>query len=173
MTMSSSVEKAADGTEAVPPIELLEKAVADMLDGRKVGAAFWSDTLKDFRRALDAARRESVWEIVDLAFGHIVAVSTEMLVRSQLAMRLRMESLTQRRGAEHFPDIREDAERVERVARFMLDSAVQYAKVRHVSSLVRRRDNPKIIDFEEAREKVIQEKTEAGDAEKKAEAAEA
>ncbi len=137
-----------------PPIELLEKAVADMLDGEDIGAAYWDRTLRGFRKALDAARRENVWDVVDLAFGNIVSVAFEMLVRSQLAMRLRMESLAQRRGAEHFPDIREDAERTERVARFIMETSVQYTKVRHVSSLVRRRDNPKILDFEEARERV-------------------
>jgi hypothetical protein len=148
------------------PIEVLEKAVADMLDGKRVGAAFWDNTLKDFRKALDAARRESVWEIVDLAFGHIVAVSTEMLVRSQLAMRMRMELLTKRRGAEHFPDVREEAGRVERTARFLLEAAVQYAKVRHVSSILRRQGDPKIVDFQEAREKMARKETDDGPEEK-------
>ncbi len=170
--MNDETGRAEGAVTETPPIELLEKAVADMLEGKRVGAAFWDTTLRDFRLALDAARRESVWEIVDLAFGHIVAVSTEMLVRSQLAMQLRMEALTQRRGAEHFPDIREEAERVSRTARFLLDSAVQYAKVRHVSSLVRRRDNPKIIDLQEAREKMARKETGDGP-EEKAEAVEA
>ena len=171
--MKDEAGKADGAVTETPPIEVLEKAVSDMLEGKRVGAAFWDNTLKDFRKALDAARRESVWEIVDLAFGHIVTVSTEMLIRSQLAMRMRMELLTKRRGAEHFPDVREEAGRVERTARFLLDTAVQYAKVRHVSSLVRRQGDPKIVDFEEARERAIREKAEAGDAEKKAGAAEA
>ena len=151
-----------------PPIELLEKAVADMLDGKDIGACYWDRTLRDFRKVLDAARRENIWDVVDLAFGNIVGVSYEMFIRRHLAMRLRLEYLTQRRGADYLPNIREEAERVERVARFLLDSAVQYAKVRHVSSLVSRRDSPKIIDFEAAREKATCQKAEAGDAEKEA-----
>ena len=69
-------------------------------------------------KALDAARRENIWDVVDLAFGNIVGVSYEMFIRSHLAMRLRLEYLTQRRGADYLPNIREEAERVERVARF-------------------------------------------------------
>jgi hypothetical protein len=87
-------------------------------------------------QALAAAQRENVWDLLDLAFGNIAEVGVEMLIRGQLAMRTRMEALTQRRGAEKFPDVHEKAERVERIARFILDSAVQYSKVRHVSSLV-------------------------------------
>ncbi len=163
------------GVSDRPPIELLEKAVADMLDGRNIDANYWDVTLRDFRKVLDAARRENIWDVVDLAFGNIVGVSYEMFIRSHLAMRLRLEYLTQRRGADYLPDIHGEAERVERVARFLLDSAVQYAKVRHVSSLVRRQGDPKIVDFESAREKASREKTKAGDAEneKKAETAEA
>jgi len=166
---------ACGGVSDKPPIELLEKAVADMLDGEDIGACYWDRTLRGFRKALDAARRENIWDVVDLAFGNIVGVSYEMLLRSQLAMRLRLEHLTQRRGADHLPDVHEYAERIERVARFMLDSAVQYAKVRHVSSIVRRQGDPKIVDFGSAREKASREKTKAGDAEnqKKAETAEA
>ncbi len=173
--MSDEAGKTKEAATERPPIELLEKAVADMLDGRKIDANYWDVTLRDFRKVLDAARRANIWDVVDLAFGNIVGVSYEMLLRSQLAMRLRLEYLTQRRGADYFPNIREEAERVERVARLLLDSAVQYAKVRHVSSIVRRQGDPKIVDFESAREKASREKAKAGDAEneKKAEAAEA
>ncbi len=173
--MSDEAGKTKEAATERPPIELLEKAVADMLDGRKIDANYWDVTLRDFRKVLDAARRANIWDVVDLAFGNIVGVSYEMLLRSQLAMRLRLEYLTQRRGADYFPNIREEAERVERVARLLLDSAVQYAKVRHVSSIVRRQGDPKIVDFEQAREKANREKTKAGDAEneKKAETAEA
>ena len=164
---------ACGGVSDRPPIELLEKAVADMLEGKDIGPGYWDRTLRDFRKVLDAALRENIWAVVDLAFGNIVGVSYEMFIRSHLAMRLRLECLTQRRGADYLPDIHEYAERVERVARFMMDSAVQYAKVRHVSSIVRRQGDPKIVDFESAREKASREKTEAGDGEKKAEAAEA
>ena len=171
--MSDESAKVDGAVTETPSIELLEKVVADMLDGRNVGPSEWERTLRDFRKALDAARRENAWDVMELAFGNIVTASVEMFVRSQLAMRLRMEFLTQRRGAELFPNVREEAARVERIARFMLDSAVQFAKVRHVSSLAHRRDNPKILDFEEAREKVTREKVEAGGAQEKAEAAEA
>ncbi len=162
------------GVSDRPPIELLEKAVADMLEGRGIDANYWRVTLRNFQKVLDAARRENIWDVVDLAFGNIVGVSYEMLLRSQLALRLRLEYLTQRRGADHFPDIHEYAERVERVARFMMDSAVQYAKVRHVSSIVRRQGDPKIVDFEAAREKASREKMKASHTDKKtAETAEA
>jgi hypothetical protein len=171
--MSNENPKPEGAVTETPPIELLEKTVSDMLDGKGIDASDWPWTLRDFRKALDTARRGNTWNVVDLAFKNIVSVSFEMLLRSQLAMRLHMDSLTQRRGAESYPDIREDAERVERVARFILDAAVQYAKVRHVSSLVRRRDDPRILDFSAAREKASQEKTKAGEAEKKTEAVEA
>jgi len=171
--MSDEAGKTKEAATERPPIELLEKAVADMLDGKDIGACYWDRTLLGFRKALDAARRQNIWDVVDLAFGNIVGVSYEMLLRSQLALRLRLDLLTQRRGAELLPNVREDAERVERVARLLLDSAVQYAKVRHVSSIVRRQGDPKIVDFESAREKASREKTKAGDAEKKAEAAKA
>lgn len=171
--MSDETAKAEVVVTERPPIEILEKVVAGMLDGEGIGAPDWRWTLGNFRKALAAARRENVWDVLDLAFGSIAEVGVEMLIRSQLAMRLRMEALTQRHGAERFPNVREDAERVERIARFILDSSVQYAKVRHVSSIVRRQGDPKIVDFEAAREKASREKVEAGDAEKKTGAAEA
>ena len=170
--MSSDGHKGKDASPATPSIELLEKVVSDMLDEENIGPSDWKWTLRDFRKALDAARRENVWDVLDLAFGNIVTVSFEMLIRAQLAMRLRMEFLTQRRGAELFPNVREEAARVERVARFLLDSAVSYSKVRHVSSIVRRQGDPKIVDFESARGKAEKAKA-AGENEKKPEAAEA
>ena len=148
--MSDEAAKADGAVTETPPIELLEKAVADMLDGRNIDANYWDVTLRDFRKVLDAARRENIWAVVDLAFGNIVGVSYEMLLRSQLAMRLRLEYLTQRRGADYLPNIREYAERVERVARLLLEAAERYAKVRHVTHLARRRDDPKVVYIDEA-----------------------
>lgn len=89
--MSDEAAKADDAATETPPIELLEKAVADTLDGKNISATYWDRTLRDFRKALAAARRQNVWDVVDVAFGSIVSVSFEMLVRSQLAMRLRSE----------------------------------------------------------------------------------
>ena len=74
-----------------PPIELLEEVVSAMLDGKNISATYWDRTLRDLRKALAAARRQNVWDVVDVAFGSVVSVSFEMLVRSQLAMRLRSE----------------------------------------------------------------------------------
>ncbi len=171
--MSDETAKAEVVVTERPPIEILEKVVAGMLDGEGIGAPDWRWTLRDFRKALAAARRENVWDLLDLAFGTVAEVGVEMLIRSQIAMRLRMEALTQRHGAERFPDVREDAERVERVATFLLDSAAKFAKIRHVSSIVRRQGDPKIVDFGAAREKASREEVEAGDVEKKTGAAEA
>ncbi len=143
-----------DGTVTeTPPIELLEKVMADMLDGKNVGPSDWDWTLRDFRQALEAARKENIWEVVDLAFGNIVAVSVEMLVRGQIALRTRMAFTEKRKGAHEFPNIPEDAARVERAARFLLEAAERYARVRHVTHLARRRDDPKVIYFDEAQDK--------------------
>ena len=171
--MSNETGKTDGSATERPPIELLESIMADMLDGKNVGPSEWGSTLKGFRKALDAARRANVWDVVDLAFGNIVSASVEMLVRSQIALRMGMARQEERKGAHQFPKVHEDAERVERVARFLLDSTVQYAKVRHVSSIVRRQGDPKIVDFEAAREKAAREKAacqkdDAGNAEKKA-----
>ncbi len=89
--MGDETAKADDAVTETPPIELLEKAVADTLDGKNISATYWDRTLRDFRKALAAARRQNVWDVVDVAFGSVVSVSFEMLVRSQLAMRLRSE----------------------------------------------------------------------------------
>ena len=133
-----------------PPIELLEKVMADMLDGKDVGPTYWDRTLRDFRQALDAARKENVWDVVDLVFGNIVAISAEMFVRGQIALRTQMDLTGSRKGAYEFPHVAEDAERVERAARFLLEAAERYAKVRHVTHLARRRDDPKVVYIDEA-----------------------
>ncbi len=171
--MSDDKERRDDASLETPPIDLLEKAVADMFDGKNVGAAFWDSTLRDFRKALDAARRENVWEVVDVAFGSIISVSFEMFIRSQLAMRLRTEAFTQRRGGDYLPDVPEDVERVERSARFLLEAAERYAKVRHVTHLARRRDDPKMLYFDEEKEKIAARKSPGERGAKKAKGAEA
>ena len=128
-------------------------AMADMLDGRNVGPSYWDRTLRDFRKALDAARRESVWDVVDLVFGNIVALSTEMFVRGQIALRMQMAFTGKRKGAYEFPKVAEDAERIERAARFLLEAAERYAKIRHVTHLARCRNDPKVVYFDEAQDR--------------------
>ena len=136
-----------------PPIELLEKVMANMLNGEGIAPTEWDWTLRDFRQALDAARKENVWDVVDLVFGNIVAISAEMLVRSQIALRIRMALTEKRKGAHEFPNVAEDAARVERVGRFLLESTEKYAKIRHVTHLARRRDDPKVVYFDEAQDR--------------------
>ena len=148
--MSDEAAKADGAVTETPPIELLEKVMADMLDGKDVGPSYWDRTLRGFRQALDAARKENVWEVVDLVFGNIVAISAEMFVRGQIALRTQMDLTASRKGAYEFPRVAEDAERVERAARFLLEAAERYAKVRHVTHLARRRDDPKVVYIDEA-----------------------
>ncbi len=144
---------ARDGAPDSPPIELLEKVMADMLDGKNVGPGDWDYMLRDFRKALGAAAKDDIWGVVDVAFGNIVTTSVEMLTRSQIALRMRMCRTEKQMGAHEFPNIPEDAARVERAARFLLEAAERYAKVRHVTHLARRRDDPKVIYFDEAQDK--------------------
>jgi len=157
-----------DATTERPPIGLLQMAVVEMMNSDFTGPAYWESTLRDFRKALDAARRENVWDVVQMAFEEIVGVSFEMLIRSMTVLRGRMAVLEHNKGAREFAPVSAEAERVERVARFLLEAAERFAKVRHVVHLARRKDDPKIVDFEAAREKVTSDK-----GKKKAKAADA
>ena len=161
--MTTEVKTPDGNQEAVaPPIELLEMAVVEMMNSGNTGPAYWESTLRDFRKALDAARHENVWDVVQMAFEEIVGVSFEMLIRSMTVLRRRMAVLEHNKGAREFTPVGAEAERVERVAHFMLETAERFAKVRHVTHLARRKDDPKIVDLESAREKVA-----SGDAKKK------
>ncbi len=151
--MSGNKRKAEDASEETPPIELLEKVMGDMLLEQNIGPGFWGCTLADFRKALDAAIREGVWDVLDVAFAGIVAVSVEMLVRSQIALRMQLAFAERSRGAREFPrGLEEDAARVERTSKFLLEAAERYAKVRHVTAISRRSTpDGKIVPIDSAR----------------------
>jgi len=155
MPMSRDKRKAEGASQETPPIELLEKAMANILLERNNGPSFWSSTLEDFKKALDAALRDGVWDVLDLAFTRIVAASVEMLARSEIALRMQMTSAARAWGARRFPrGIEEDAERFERVSRFLLESAERYSKVRHLSAIARRSTpDGKIISLDTAKAK--------------------
>ncbi len=145
--------QAEDASQETPPIELLEKAMSDMLLERNNGPSLWDSTLTGFEKALDAALREGVWDVLNLAFTRIVAVSVEMLMRSQIALRTQLALMGRSRGAREFPrGVEEDAARVERTARFLLEAAERYAKVRHVTAIARRSTpDGKIVPIDSAR----------------------
>ncbi len=152
--MSGSKRKA-EGVSKETPIELLEKAMADMLLERNNGPSFWGSTLTAFRKTLDTALRDNVWQALDTTFNEIVAVSIEMLMRSQIALRMKLASTERGWGARQFPKgIEEDAARVERTVRFLLESAERYARIRHLTAIARRSTpDGKIVPIDEAKAK--------------------
>jgi hypothetical protein len=135
-----------------PPIEVLEQVIHQLRDTSNIGPTNWSRSLAALRSAIDAARRDNVWGLADVAFSELAAISLEMLVRAGVALRARMAIPDQRLGACEFPDIAQEAARVERIGRFMLDAADQYARIRHVTHIARRSNDAKIVDLDSARE---------------------
>jgi len=152
----------ADETPDAPPIGVIRRVTDELLNGDSSWVSmFYSDSIRELRQALDVASRENAWEMVEYVFQMIASTSAEMALRSVLGLRLATRRHDQDGMApSQFPPIKEEAERLQRIAIFLLDCATKYAKVRHVSSLVRRQGDPKIVNFDEAREKAERAKTE-------------
>ena len=131
----------------------VERLIDEILQNRGgAQSGFFDIRISDLRCALDAAAKDSVWDVVDRTFGMIAAVSTEMAVRATVALRKALDRHDAHPGAELFPPVNEHAERVQRIAHFTLDCATKYAKVRHLTTIAKRGD-PKIVSFEDARKK--------------------
>ena len=160
--------------QGVPPMAEVEKLIDDLLaDNRAARTMFFSHRIEDLRRSLDAAARENVFEIVDRVFQMIAATAAEMALRSLICPRMATEHTDRSGGAApRFPPVKDEAERLQRIATFLMGCSTKYTKVRHVSSLVGRQGDPKIVDFHSARVKA-EKARDTGKPEKKPEAADA
>ena len=154
--MTGTARGGADGREEHTALAEVER-LADLIvhDGLPT-LTLYGNQIEKLRRAMCQARRDNVWDLVDLAFGQVVSTSLEMLLRATRQLNVHLLDSDHRRspGGTDFPPLYESAERVERVARLLLDLSAQYGKVRHVSDIVRRsKPDPKIVEFEAERTK--------------------
>ncbi len=140
---------------APPAAELVERLIEAMVNVTPARALEMQLDIAKLRRALDAARSEDAFALLDVAFGRAAAVGVEMQVRAEIALRFAFEHYDRRRspGGQEFPRVEADAERFVRIARFLVDIGSDYAKIAHVAQLAKRKLNdPKLVDLDRARE---------------------
>ncbi len=98
-----------------------------------------------FRKALDAACREDVWQIVDDAFGRLVVTTYELLFRALIELRANLDHWDGKcPSGNQFPDIQQTTGRIERIARFLLELSRNYSKTKHVTQLAKREYPPEM-----------------------------
>ena len=146
-------------TSAVAEVERLIDAMISRPED-SIGPLMALD-IPQLRRALERARREDVFGLIDVAVGQAVATGVEMLTRAQLALRAACRYGDNRRApsGQEFPNVNEQAERVQRIAFFLTQIGRDYARIARRSHLAKRRNaDPKVVDFREARETVATKK---------------
>jgi len=157
-----------------PPMAMVEELIDNILaDKGGAMSVYYDHRMPDLRDALRQACRENAWDVVEEIFGMIAATGAEMIVRSLVALKRATDHYDRQNGSQRFPPVQDETERVQRVATFMLDSAERYAKISHVTHLARRKNDPKIVDFDVEREKMNRGGAEAGSNRQSTEAAEA
>ena len=96
----------------------------------------------ELRRALGRASQEDLDGVMRLAVGQVTASGAEMLVRSLLALRAACEEHDRHEApsGQEYPRVAAEAERVERVVRFLVEIFGDYAKALRLAKLARQED---------------------------------
>jgi len=97
----------------------------------------------ELRRALSAASQKDLAGVMRLAVSQVTASGTEMLVRSLLALRAACEEHDRHEApsGQEYPRVAAEAERVERVVRFLVEIFGDYAKALRLAKLARGEDS--------------------------------
>ena len=158
--MSKKEKAGADADQQLPedPLARIAHIEEFLLAEAGRGKLPYEIAMKQFRAALDEAAKTNVWDLVDCAFSRLTITSYELLVRASVELRLALDVQDRRVGAPARPDLAANAERVERIALFLFESAEKYSKSRHVVAIARRADDEKIVDLAAARRRAKRKK---------------
>ena len=140
-TKTPPPEREASGPGALADVErLVDRLLGRSLDSPHV---IMEIDIPELRRALAAASQEDLDGVMRLAVGQVTASGTEMLVRSLLALRSACEEHDRRDSpsGQEYPRVAAEAERVERVVRFLVEIFGDYAKARRLAKLAKREDS--------------------------------
>ena len=142
---SSGASRAADpgheqGTDPLADVErLVDRLLSRSLDRPTI---IMEIDVPELRRALGRASQEDLAGVMRLAVSQVTASGTEMLVRSLLALRAACEEHDRHDSpsGQEYPRVAAEAERVERVVRFLVEIFGDYAKALRLAKLARRED---------------------------------
>ncbi len=132
----------------------VERVVADLLRREQGKSMFFVRDITKLRASLNAACKDQVWTVVELVFRQLVAVGAELLVRSRIELIELTEYPDSKKFGAEYPLVDATADRIARIGHYVMQAAAMYAKCHHLTVLARRpKDDPKLIDLDEARSK--------------------